>query len=204
MPTVTFDRDSCVIACPPDTILTDLSFSLEFMANNFVGRGVYRWSIDRIKADDNSCVVTGRALSKSGPMQISQVATLGSAVNQKIIPFDLRPEDTFLFKEKPIMTDGQNRLARHLFGKANQDGWTESMIESHDTDSNMQLAVASYGYADMLTGLFVLGVRHAKYQFSRKTSQLYIKHMLDDKKLVGYFVKQGEDYPISMKVGDLI
>lgn len=208
MPTLTFTPESCNIVCEPTTVMTELAFSLEFMANNFTGRGVYRWSIDRMKGDDGTCIVMGKSLAKSGPMQISQVATLGSAVQQKIIPFNIQTTDSFVLgEEKPVMTDGQNRLGRRLFnrpGKANPDGWTESMIESKDVNPEAQIAVLSYGFADMITGLFALGVRHAKYQFSRMTTQLYLKHMMDDEKLVRYFVKDGEDYPITMKVSDLI
>jgi hypothetical protein len=200
--TVTFSENSCAIICEPKLVLTELSLALEFMANSFIGRGVYRWSVDRLKGDNGECIVTGKALSPSGVTKVSQVMRLMDAVEAGLLPRHLNPIDFFEMPNSAsqLAKDGQNR---RLIGKANPDGWTESIIEATDISPQGQLAIFSYGFADMAVGLFALGVRHLKYQFSLTKSQIYIKHMLDDKRLIEFFRSVGNDYKIDSSVENL-
>lgn len=200
MPSVfTFDQESCTVVCSPDTKLTDLSFSLEAMSNNFCGRGVYRWSVKREKASDNGVIVTGKALSKSGPLKMSQVTQLGSAVEQGLIPLDIPTPELFGFEQMgpKVARDGQNLRRKMSYSK------TESVIEAHDINPNVRLANLSYGFADMVVGLFAIGVQEIKYQLALKTNQLYIRHKLTDERLIRYFQQEGTDYDIESTVDKL-
>ena len=197
MPSVTFDQESCTVVCSPDTKLTDLSFSLEFMSNNFCGRGVYRWSVKREKSADGGIVVVGKAMSKSGPLQMSQVTQLGSAVEQGLIPLDLRKDELFMPEGPSLAQDGQNLRRKMSYSKS------ESVIEGHEVNPNIRLANLSYGFADMVTGLFAIGVKEIKYQLAQRTNQLYIKHNMSDERLIRYFQQEGTDYNIEATVGTL-
>lgn len=194
--TLQFSADSCTINCPPQLILTDLSLALEFLAENFIGRGVYRWSLDRLKGDDGQCLILAKAMSPSGPTKISTVMTLGVAVREGFLPRNLKDNELFpRFNQTPTLAkDGQNRKFDE------NDGWQESVIEAHQCDPHGQLSVMSYGFADMCVGLFNLGIRHIKYQISLNTSQIYVKHKIEEYKIVNFFRQKGMDYPIEAKV----
>lgn len=195
---LTYDQDNVSIFCPPGTKLVDLSFSLEAMSNNFCGRGVYRWAVKRSRGEDGGCIIIGKALCKSGPLKMSQVTHLGSAVQQKLIPMNIPSNELFVFAgmSDRLARDGQN--LRRMFRSD-----TESVIESHDISPDLQIASLSYGFADMMTGLFALGITETKYQISRMTSQLYIKHNLSDERIIRYFEQQGNDYDIESTVETL-
>ncbi len=208
MPSISYSEKSCSVRCKDTDKLTDLAFALEFMSNNFLGRGVNRWEVKFVKMPlsnfnpDGGCSVIATTSQPSGKMLISQVARLGEAVRQGVIPRILRPTDSFHLDDKKIVfaNDGQNR---RLFS-TKTEGLTESFIESQDVDPNIQLSILSYGFADMMTGLIALGVKEFKYQITQAVSQLYIKHNLSDKQLLAYFQQEdGNDYDIEETVASL-
>jgi hypothetical protein len=206
MENISYSTSSCHIVCSADSLLPELALAMEFISNHFMGRGVYRWSIERDKNTDGHCVVEAQSLMAPSEMpkilQISQVAPLGMAVHNKILPYNIPLKESFLFgaNTEPLAYDGQNR--RRLFCSQSED-WTESIIESRDVNPTVQLSMLSWGFADMTVGLFALGVRSLKYQISQKTSQIYIKHKLDEKRLCKYFQSQASDYNIASTVGKL-
>jgi hypothetical protein len=204
---ITFNDSKVTIVASAQTKLPDLAFALEFAANNFAGRGIYRFSAERQKHGEATVVELNSLLEPTPrPMLLSQVCSLADAIRQKVIPQDILPTDTFLnqLQDQPIKpaADGQNRQ-RTLFNFSDKGGWVDSVIESVDINPGMPLAVLSYGFADMTTGLFALGVKTIKYQFSRKTSQIYIRHKMPEEKLIAFFRQEGNDYPLDMTVGKL-
>lgn len=207
MNSITYGENNIAIVCLPGSPLPELSFALEFASNNFCGRGVYRWDIERDKGESGAAIVNLVSLmpdDKKRPLQISQVAQLGGAVEQGIIPAKLQPTESFRFdKENPrLAKDGQNRQKKLFNFTSKEEGWAESIIESHDLSLYTTLATFSYGFGDMIVGLFALGVRHLKYQITQKTCQLWIKHKLTDEQIVRYFLDQ-KDYNIGMPVEKL-
>jgi hypothetical protein len=208
MNSITYGESNVAIVCLPGSSLPELAFALEFASNNFCGRGIYRWDVERERGESGACIVNLVSLmpdNKPRPLKISQVAQLGGAVQQGIIPATLPLKESFRFdKESPrLAKDGQHRQ-RKLFSFVSPDvGWAESIIESHDIDPHQTLSTYSFGFADMVVGLFALGVKNLKYQMTRGTTQLYIKHKLTDEQLIRYFQANGNDYPIGWTVEKL-
>jgi len=208
MNNISYTQSNVSVVCPPSTPLPELSFALEFVSNNFCGRGIYRWEVERTRGDDGSCHVNAVSLmpdDKPRPMLISQVAQLGGAVQQGVIPANIPLRESFRFeKDEPKLARDGNHRRRKLFSFSSPDvGWAESIIESHDVNPAITLATFSYGFADMTVGLFALGVKNIKYQITRGTTQLWIKHKLTDEALIRYFQAEGNDYPLGMTVGKL-
>lgn len=190
---VNYKPDSATIRVEPKEVLTELSFGIESVANNFLGRGVYRFEFTRYKGDRGECLVTAKALCPSGPPRLSQVSQLGMAVKEGIIPRDIPLSDQFQ-KSILVAQDGQNVVG----------GWTESIVENEYVRPDLQMCVISYGLSDLVTGLFALGVNHVKWQGSLRRIQTYIRHKMDQERLLRYIREQGNgDYDINMKVEKL-
>lgn len=204
---ITFDDSKVTITAPFQAKLPDLSFALEFASNNFAGRGIYRFSAER-RVQGPATVIEIKSLMepKPRPMVLSQVCSLADAIRQGIIPRDIRSGDSFRLdiedRKFNAAADGQHRQ-RKLFNFSDKEGWVDSVIESVDISPSIPLAVLSYGFADMTTGLFALGVKNIKYQFSQKTSQIFIRHKMSDEKLIAFFRQEGNDYDLNMIVGKL-
>lgn len=196
MPVITFNEKTCTVTCTPKDKLTDLAMSLEFMSNNYLGRGVNCWDVNISKVD-SGCIVYSSTKQASGRLQISQVTKLGDAVKQGVLPRNLQGSFHLGQGYSPVQ-DGQNKL----YSKKS-DEFFETIIESKDVNPQIQLSVMSYGFADMMTGLFALGVKEFKYQIAQAASQLYMKHNLSDWQIVAYFRQTGNDYNVEGTVDSL-
>lgn len=209
--TITYDSDSCAIGCQHGTGLTELAFALEFACNNFVGRGIYRMAVERPARGNKFSQAFVKSLmpDEFRPMLVSQTILLGDAVKQGVILSDIPIKNSFRFGIENMteivksLGDGQTRFGTARLFSSNVSGWAETIIESKDISPDQQMSIYSYGFADMVVGLFALGVRDIKYQITQKTCQLYIKHKLPDAKLIDFFRQEGSAYPVNMLVEKL-
>lgn len=171
--------------------LTEMSFALETAISHFLGRGIYIYSVTRSKSENN-CIVELQANCTIGLMQMSNVASIGSAVNAGLIPNKCLQD---FREEQDKVLDGQNQYQKTT-------GKNISVIEGKNLDKNVQLSTISYGLADMLTGLFYLGVNYAKWQYSIQSTQLLFRHDLTDNQ-IQQFLKSKQDYPLREIVSKL-
>lgn len=208
---INYDLESCTASISADSTLTEVAFAVEAAANHFLGRGVNRFECVRTKQPAGTCVLTFKALKKSGPMVLSSVGALGYAVREGTIPAIISPVDKFQVEEsgfEKIVSEGQHRhgsLGRMsaMVGRKVEGANCTSIVESYDLKPEIPVTVFAYGLGDMFTGLFALGVNYVKWQISLKLVQLYIRHNLTDEQLAKFLIKNGGDYDIRQKVSAL-
>lgn len=207
--TVVSSPDQVRATISQDSVLTEVAFAIEGIINHFFGRGVFRFEITRSR-QSGDCVLEAKALTKSGPIQVSQISSVGVAIQSGLFPRRVPPAELFTAElvakdewERPAFaTDGQHRFRKIL--QRSSEGYTESVIESRQTRTDIPLGYLAYGLADLITGLYARGVNYIKWQGSLDTIQLYVKHRLDEKTLYEYLASQGSgDYDINMKVAKL-
>jgi hypothetical protein len=200
------DLDSCIASISAESTLTEVSFAVEAAACHFLGRGVNRFDCTRTREEKGTCVLKFKALKKSGPMQISKVGSIGSAVESGLIPRKIPANEKFQLEEsgfQKIVTEGQHKHGGPRLASRKQDGSTcTSIIESHDLRPELPLSILSYGLGDMFTGLFALNCHYVKWQVSLDTIQLYIRHNLSDERLAKFLLSNA-DYVIDQKVSAL-
>jgi len=187
------------IVVSPDSDLTELSFALESIISNYLGRGIAAFEFNRSKLADKSCVIDSKSLVASGPMILSKVGNIGNAVESGVYPRRLSVD--FLKGAERIAHEGQNRLTKY-FAALKGEKYTESVVVSSDFDPRLPLAHIAYGLSDMFTGLFAMGVSYLKWQGSLKESQLYVQHTFSEKELHRYLLA-AQDYELRRKVSSL-
>ena len=205
---INYDLESCTASISADSTLTEVAFAVEAAANHFLGRGVNRFECTRSKQPNGTCVLSFKALKKSGPMVLSSVGALGYAVREGTIPTVVAPGDKFQVEEvgfEKIVSEGQHRHGRMscMVGRKTEGSNCTSIVESYDLKPEIPVTVLAYGLGDMFTGLFNLGVHYVKWQVSLKLVQLYIRHNLSDEQLAKFLIKNGYDYDIRQKVTTL-
>src|ERR1051325_2663083 len=112
---IVFDQQSVDITIEAGDNLTELALALEFVANNFLGRGVYSWQVSRSKLRKiGHCILNATTLVKSGPPIFSCVASLKTTVDNGIIPAKLKEKESFAFGLRSNeVVDGQHRIYSH-------------------------------------------------------------------------------------------
>lgn len=196
---ILFRPSSAKIIVAPDGDLTELSFAIECILANFIGRGCAAFEINRSKLADKSCVLDAKALMECGPMILSKVGNLGYAAQSGNYPIKLSHD--FLADRERVAHEGQNRLAKY-FASAKGESFTESVICSYEFDPRLPIAHITYGLSDMFTGLFAKGVTYLKWQGSMKQSQLYVQHTFSETELHKYLLAE-QDYDLRRKVSTL-
>lgn len=196
---ILFRPDSAKIIVSPDSDLTEVSFSIEAVLSNFLGRGVAAFEFNRSKLGDKSCVIDAKSLVPSGQMELSKVGNIGYAVTNGLYPRTLKMD--FLADKERIAHEGQNRLTKY-FASMKREKFTESVVVSRDFDPRVPLTHISYGLSDMFTGLFAMGVNYLKWQGSMKESQLYVQHTFSEEKLHQYLLA-AQDYDLRRKASTL-
>jgi hypothetical protein len=200
---ILYQPDFAKIVISPDSDLTELSFSIESVLANFVGRGCASFEFTRSTQPDKSCIIEAKALEKCGPMILSKVGNIGYAVQSGTYPRILTR--SFLTEvqqnREPVIREGQNRLAKY-FASLKSENFIESVVCSYDFDPKVPLSHITYGLSDMFTGLFAKGVTYLKWQGSMKESQLYVRHKFPEKELHAYLMAS-QDYELRRKVSTL-
>jgi hypothetical protein len=204
---INYNLESCTASISADSTLTEVAFAVEACCNHFLGRGVNRFECTRSRQPNGTCVLSFKALKKSGPMVLSSVGALGYAVREGIIPATIAPGDKFQIEEsgfERIVSEGQHRHGRmsSVVGRKIEGNNSTSIVESYDFKPEIPVTVLTYGLGDMFTGLFAQGVNYVKWQVSLKLVQLYIRHNLSDEKL-HKFLLTNADYDIRRKVSTL-
>jgi len=201
MTEITFRPESAKIVVSPDSDLTELSFAVEAVLSNFIGRGCASFEFVRSKSENKSCVLEAKTLVPVGPMVLSKAANIEYAVKDGKYPRAL----TQNFLKEPafrsVVSEGQNRLTKY-FASMQQD-FIESVVCSYDFDPRVPLSHITYGLSDMFTGLFAKGVTYLKWQGSMKESQLYVRHKFPEKELHDYLKLTAQDYELRRKVSTL-
>jgi hypothetical protein len=196
---VLFRPDSAKIIISGESDLTELSFAIETVLSNFIGRGIAAFEFNRSTLGNKSCVIDAKSLVGPQLMALSKVGNIGYAVQNGVYPRTLKMD--FLADKERIAHEGQNRLTKY-FASMRGEKYTESVVVSHDFDSRLPLSHITYGLSDMFTGLFAMGVTYLKWQGSMKESQLYLQHTFSDKQLKNYLFAS-QDYDLRRKVATL-
>lgn len=204
---INYDLDSCTASISADSTLTEVAFAIESAGNHFLGRGVNRFECLRTRQPNGTCVLSFKALKKSGPMVLSSVGALGYAVREGTIPGVIAPGDKFQVEEdgfEKIVSEGQHRHGRmsSVVGRKTVGSDCTSIVESYDLKPEIPVTLLTYGLGDLFTGLFALNINYVKWQVSLKLVQLYIRHNLTDQQL-HKFILTNADYDIRRKVSTL-
>jgi len=204
--TVVYFPDSAKITASLDSDLTELSFALESVLANFIGRGCASFEFQGSFSATN-CVIEAKALgppSGVGSMVLSKVGNIGYAVQNGNYPRNLTRnflEEVEANQGHSIVLEGQNKLFTSLTS-APKEKFIESVICSYDFDPRLPLSHITYGLSDMFTGLFAKGVTYLKWQGSMKASQLYVRHTFPERELYEYLMAP-QDYELRRKVSTL-
>jgi hypothetical protein len=202
---ISYDLDSCTASITADSTLTEVAFAVESAASHFLGRGVNRFDCTRTRQDNGNCVLTFKALKKSGPMVLSKVGSIGYAVEENLFPRNIPASENFQLEEKgfeKIVSEGQHKHGSVVVGRKKDGSDTTSIIESFLLRPELPFAILTYGLGDMFTGLFALKCNYVKWQGSLNKVQLYIRHNLTDERLK-QFLLSNSDYNIQQKVSTL-
>lgn len=202
---VDYQLNTCVATISGDATLPELAFSIESIISYFLGRGVSRFECIKTKKD-GYCVLSFRALKKSGPMALSKVASIATAIQSGLFPTHIHKDQKFQVEEEgfqEFVKDGQNKHASLIVGTKKEDNLTCSVIESFKLVPDLPMTILSYGLSDMFTGLMALGCNYIKWQGSANLVQLYIKHNLKDEELRQFLLSK-VDYNIEQKVSTII
>lgn len=184
--------------------LTEMAFAVEIAVSHFLGRSVSRFECQRSKLDNGDCRLEFSAMKPSGPITVSKVMTIHSALNEGVLPRRISEAESFLketeFVSSPMLGDGQHRHQGYTSRKSGN--LTSTIIEAGGFSGTSTLALISFGLSDMFTGLFALGVNHIKWQGSGEKTQLYCKHNLSENALIA-FLKSKQDYDLNRKIKTL-
>lgn len=199
---IEIDQKNVTVTVSGESPLTEVSFGIEAALSNFLGRRMTRFECRRSKAMNGDCILEFTALCPAGPMLISKVMSLRDAERQGLFPVTFPEQNSFLNEPgAPFhnqVLDGQHQ---HRGITQTPDGQT-SVVENQEINPDFTIAGVCYSLADMLTGLFALGVNYVKWQGSVKRTQLCIRHKFDQKKLHDY-LRARQDYDLARKAKTL-
>jgi len=163
----------------PDFQLSWMSSALEYGFPWLLGRGIWRFNINRVKTADLQCPITlsmeGDARSNK-PFSMSAVTRLHMLHEQGFIPDDLA--------EPFEIEDGS------------------STMEWLDLDLSQDLAFLAYGMSDTIAAFFLAGAEKVKFQISRKRMQLWMDVGMSNEE-IGTFIARPRDYDETTTVGHL-
>jgi len=202
---ISYDLDSCTASITADSTLTEVAFAVESAVSHFLGRGVNRFDCTRTRQENGNCVLTFKALKKSGPMVLSKVGSIGYAVEENLFPRNIPASENFQLEEKgfeKIVSEGQHKHVAMVVGRKKDGRDTTSIVESFLLRPELPFAILTYGLGDMFTGLFALKCNYVKWQGSLNKVQLYIRHNLSDDRLKK-FLLSNSDYNVQQKVSTL-
>lgn len=205
---IDYTLDTCTASISADSQLTEVAFAVESAASHFLGRGVNRFDCTRTRQPSGTCVLSFKALKKSGPAQFSKVGALGYAVQEGLIPAIISAGEKFQVEETGfdrIVSEGQHRhagLRSAVVGRKSEGSNCTSIVESYDLKPEVPVTVLTYGLGDLFTGLFARNVNYVKWQVSLKLVQVYIRHSLTDDELHKFLISNS-DYDIRRKVSTL-
>lgn len=187
--------------------LTEMAFACETAVSHFLGRSVSRFECQRTKLENGDARLEFNALKESGPITVSKVMTIHSALNEGVLSRRISDADSFLKEAEfvsssslPMLEDGQHRHQGYASRKS--ENFTSTIIEASGFSGTSTLALISFGLSDMFTGLFALGVNYIKWQGSGEKTQLYCKHNLSESTLIA-FLKSKQDYDLKRKIKTL-
>lgn len=197
-----FSIQQCSATLNGDAVLTEMAFAVEAAVSHFLGRKVHRFECRRSRLNNGDCHLEFNALKQSGPMVVSKVMDVYTAIAEGVIPRQISEPDSFLTESgfMPKAEDGQHR--HKGYSSKRESGLTTTVVESDGFSSNSTLSLISYGLGDMFTGLFALNVSHIKWQGSARKTQLFFKHNLSDKQVADY-LRSRQDYDINRKIKSL-
>lgn len=202
---INYDLDSCTASITADSTLTEVAFAVESAVSHFLGRGVNRFDCTRTRQENGNCVLTFKALKKSGPMVLSKVGSIEYAVKENLFPRNIAASENFQLEEKGferIVSEGQHKHGNMVVGRKKDDSHTTSIIESFLLRPELPFAILTYGLGDLFTGLFALKCNYVKWQGSLNKVQLYVRHNLTDERMK-QFLLSNSDYDIHQKVSTL-
>lgn len=199
---ITYTPDKCTANIDGRVPLTHLAFAVESIASYFFGCAVSRFACERTSPHHPDCQLTFTALDEPGPMRLSKVASVGSAVREGLWPRKIPENACFQAEENRIRKnkiDAEPISQQITFYAPEEYLQSSCIIVGHEYKSDAPLSEIAYGMSDMFTGLFALGVKKIKWQGSLLGSQLHFSHNLDNKQILG-FLGSSKDYDINRKV----
>ena len=201
---ITYTPDKCIANIDGRVPLTHLSFAVESIASYFFGCAVSRFECERTSPHHPDCQLIFTALDEPGPMRLSKVASVGSAVREGLWPRQI-PENACFQAEANRIRKNKieiEPITQQMTFFAAEEHPAACIIMGHEYKSDAPLSEIAYGMSDMFTGLFAIGIKKIKWQGSLMGSQLYFNHNSENAQILN-FLRSNKDYDINRLVSTL-
>lgn len=176
---VSYSRDEIVASLKPDFQLSWLSYIVEQGVSWFLGRGIWKFEIER---STNGPLIVLKMKAATAPLgkglTMSCVANLGQIYKDGYFPENL--EESF-------------RLSR-------DEEFT--VAEFLELDTSRDIAFIAYGISDTISAFFLKGAEKAWFQISLRRVELCVDLGMEAEELKE-FIGKAQDYTESTTVGDM-
>lgn len=176
---VSYSRDEIVASIKPDFQLSWLSYVIEQGVSWFLGRGIWKFDIERSM---NGPLVVLKMKAATAPLgrglAMSCVANLGQIYKEGFFP------------DKLVESFRVNR------------GGEFTIAEFLELDLTRDIAFIAYGISDTISAFFLKGAEKAMYQMSRQKVELCVDFGMTEEELKE-FIGKSQDYTESTTVGEM-
>ncbi len=199
MMNISFTKEKVTCDCSPDTILTELSFSIEAAINWYLGHGVASLEISRGKFRNdlpNGCFLTIKPLSPPKPFVFSAVASIGILVKEGYFPQNIPFDKLWSIPgQRQQIKDGQHRLFQYTE--------EETVIQTYGLLLDTPASEVAWGLADLVTGLFWEGAKWVKWQSSVGVTQISTDKGFTNDEMKSFLDPKNPDYALNQTVSTL-
>lgn len=175
---VSYSRDEIVASLKPDFQLSWLSYVIEQGVSWFLGRGIWKFDLERSM---DGPVIVLKMKAAAAPLgrglAMSCVANLGQIYKEGYFPEDL--QESF-------------RINRKEF----------TIAEFLELDTSRDIAFIAYGISDTISAFFLKGAEKAWFQLSLRRVELCVDLGMNSEELKEFIGKK-QDYTDSTTVGDM-